>query len=540
MNFLKRLISAALLSICLVTFTACTEDDGSNGVFKYNIAANPQSLDPQTAADSVSDLLISNIYMGLLVVNPDGSLGSGVAEDYSVSDDGLIYTFRLRKDIYWIDSGDFEAQCTAHDFVFAFRRLFDPNTRAARASDYYCIKNAERVNKGYIPIVSEVGVEAVDDFVLKITLEYPNPQFPQLLTNTPAMPCNEEYFVKSQGKYGLSAEATPSNGSFYLRTWEYDPYTITDNNFIVLRRNHKTNEINKVYPSGLNFFIVDEERFVRDFVSGTTDCIAVTDDQAAAISGEYTVEAYSNISVGMIFNTKFDLFSSTDFRRALACLVNREEISASLAQYNPSRGVVPDEVTLLDKAYRDYVGKDLVAGYDRDKAMAYYSQAEDSLDKDLFAGARIILPDDTMVDAVSYIMQEWQKQLGFYCVVEVLPLEQYEQRLQSGDFEIAVVELTGGYNSPEAYLGAFLPDSSANYSSYRNRMFQNYIRQASRAHDLSESAELYLKAEEILLDEAAFVPLCCKNVYFFMNEDVSDIYYNPFSKTVGFSQAKTD
>ena len=540
MKLLKRLSAAALVCICMLAQTACSEDDGSGGVFKYDIPANPQSLDPQFTSDTTSDLLISNIFMGLLVANPDGSISTGVAEDYVVSDDGLVYTFKLRQDIYWIDCNEYEALCTAHDFVYGFQRLFDPETRASRASDYYCIKNSELVHRGHIPIVSEIGVKALGDFELEITLDYPNPQFPTLLTKSPAMPCNEDYFAKAQGKYGLEPEATPSNGAFYLKTWEFDPYTITDNNFIVLRRNYKTTELTQIFPSGLNFFIVDPTGFVDNFTKGTTDCIAVTDEEAALISGDYTVTDYSSISVGLIFNNTDPVLANTDFRRALASLVNREDIALPLAQYDVSAGVVPNEVTLLNKPYREYAQEDKLIKYDPTKAKSYYNAAESSLDKDLFIGARIILPDDTMNDAVAYIMQEWQKELGYYCKVEILPVDEYNKRLQSGDYEIAVVELTGGYNSPEAYLSSFSNDSSTNYSAYFSMEFERFMSKASRAVDLQESADYYVKAEQLILSEAAFVPLCFKNEYFFIDDEVRDIYYNPFTKSVDFSKAKTE
>lgn len=526
--------------MCITAFSGCSEDDGSGGIFKYDISANPGSLDPQTAVDSNSDLLISSIYMGLLTAEPDGSLGEGVAEDYIVSDDGLVYTFKLRQDVYWIDNDEFETQCTAHDFVFAFQRLFDPATRAARASEYYCIKNAELVNKGHLPVVSEIGVKALGDFELEITLAYPNPQFPTLLTKSPAMPCNEEFFTYAQGKYGLSAEATPSNGAFYVRTWDYDPYTITDNNHIILRRNHKSSERDKVYPQGLNFFIVDEEGFVSDFLSGTTSCIAVTDEQAEGITGEYTVQSYSNISVGLVFNTDYSVFKNADLRRALASLVSPENMSEALSHFTISDGVVPQQVTLLDKCYREYAGETTKLPYDEPAAKDYFALAEDMLDREQFVGARIIMPDDTTLDAVSYIMQEWQRVFGFYCVVQELPQDEYEQRLRDGDFELAVVELTGGYNSPEAYLKPFTRNSSENYTGYFNTDFERLMTQAGRAVELSESADLYVQAETLLLNDAIFVPLCYKNEYFFIDEDAWDIYYNPFTKTVDFSKAKTE
>lgn len=539
MNFIKRIIAAALVCCSLFTYTACRDDDGSGGTFKYDISYNPGSLDPQTANDANSDLIIACMYKGLLAAETDGSLSEGVAEDYVVSEDGLVYTFKLREDIYWMDSGEFEAQCTAHDFVFGFQRLFDPNTRAARASEYYCIKNSEQVNRGFIPDVSQIGVKALGDFELQITLSYPNPQFPVLLTKTPAMPCNEEYFTLVKGKYGLTADTTPSNGAFYIRTWDYDPYTITDNNHIILRRNYKTDETDKVYPYSLNFFIVDEQRFVDDFNKGVTSCIAVTDEQTELIKNdEYTVESFSSIAVGLTFNNDYELFANADFRRALASLVNREELAEALSDYQMADGAVPDEVTLLDQSYREYAKDSASIAYSTAKAAYFYSLAEGSINREQLVGARIILPDDTMRDAVSGIMQEWQKELGFYCKVEVLPEEEYLKRLQSGDYEIAVRELTGGYNSPEAYLKPFTADSSENYSGYFNTEFERLVKLAGRAVELSDSADYYVRAEKLLLSDAAFIPLCYKNEYFYIGEDMSDIYYNPFTKTIDFSVAK--
>ncbi len=533
---------AAILAVCIsiTTLTACREEDGSGGIFKYDIASNPDSLDPQTALDSESDLLIASIYKGLLTVNPDGSLGAGVAEDYIVSDDGLVYKFKLRQDVWWSDRGDFSEQCTAHDFVFSFRRLFDPETRAGRASEYYCIKNAEQINKGYIPDVTRLGVKATGDFELEITLAYPNPQFPVLLTQSPAMPCNENYFTQAQGKYGLSAETTPSNGAFYVKTWDYDFYTITDNNHIILRRNEKNSELSQIFPYGLNFFIVDESRFLNDFSNGVTSCIAVTDEEAMLLNGEYTVEDYSNITVGMIFNTEYKLFKIADFRRALASLVDRTELSGMLSHYTMAEGVVPYEVSLLDEIYRDYAGDGAVPEYSTKKAQSYYEKAQPQIDSDQLIGARIILPDESAVDAVSSVMQQWQKELGFYCTMEVLPHDEYLKRLQSGDYEIAVTELVGGYNSPEAYLKPFTRDSSENYSGYGNMEFEKLMKQASRAVELSESADMYVEAEKTILSEAAFVPLFYKNEYFFIGEEIWDIYYNPFTKTIDFSKAKTE
>lgn len=536
-NFTKKILAAALAALTAVCMTGCRNDDGANYIFKYNIGANPGTLDPQIANDPNAEVIIGNVFMGLLTANADGSLSAGAAEDYTVSDDGLVYTFRLRQDVYWYGSDSFEKQCTAADFVNGFTRLFLPETKAPRAAEYYCIKNSKPINMGAIHDTSVLGVKATGDFSLEITLEQPDPRFPQLLTEPPAMPCNEEFFLLSQGRYGLTAECTPSNGAFYVKSWNYDKYSITDVNNLILRRNAKNSEARKVFPSGLNFFIVDESGSVDDFLAGTTSCIAVTDEQAKLIGDEYTRTEYADITTGLIFNTNFAPFRSKEFRMALSLLADRESIVGSLGSFTAADSIVPAQVSLLDKSYRELA--DVHAqGYDRDRSQALFEQALPALDKNDFEGARIIVRDESAAQAVSWLMQEWQRAFGFYCVVETLSDGEYRARLESGDFEAAVVDLSGGYNSPVAYLEKFSRKNAANYGRFSNAQFESLLSRAQTALDLSESAELCAQAEQLLLENAAFVPLYYKSEYFFTGKDLVDVVFNPFNKRVDFSQAK--
>ena len=192
---------------------------------------------------------------------------------------------------------------------------------------------------------------------------------------------------------------------------------------------------------------------------------------------------------------------------------------------------------MLDKSYRELADVSAL-DYDVNRAQALYQQALPALDKDLFEGARIIVRDESAAQAVSWLMQEWQREFGFYCVVETLSDGEYRARLLSGDFEAAVIDLSGSYNSPEAYLEAFSRKNAANYGGFADPQFEALLNRAQTALDLADSAELYAQAEQLLLDSAAFVPLYYKNEYFYTAKDCADIVYNPFTKRVYFSQAK--
>lgn len=530
-----KIIAVALAAVCLLTAAAgCGRSDGKDRVFRYDIDGNP-ILDPQQSNDANSDLIIENVFMGLLSTSRDGSILSGAASDYIVSKDGLVYDFKLRSDVFWMDGDKFEAQCTAKDFVFGFTRLFSPETESERAEDYFCIKNAELFRSGRITDASLLGVKAKGDFELEIVLEYPNPRFPAMLAEAPAMPCCEEFFLGSQGKYGRSAECTPSNGAFYVKSWTYEPYASTDINNLVLRRNYKNAESREICPSGLNFFIRSRSRFINDFLTEDTNCIAVSNNDKALIKGDHGCEEFCSITCGLVFNRDYGLFRNNDFRKAMALLTDSDAIVSAIPEFEKAGGVVPRQVSMLEKSYRGIVGDCLLPGYDVETARELFQKAKPQLDMSLFTGARIIVPDSTAETVVSYIMQEWQREFGFYCKVEVLDSDDYRYSLENGDFDIAIVELSGKYNSPAAYLEQFCGGNLAGFS---DKEFESVLKQAEEAAELSESAEIFLRAERLLIEKTAFLPIYYKNEYFFTSSDSENIVYDPFSKTINFASAK--
>lgn len=536
-KLLKRIMAVAVTTAIMLSVTAC-KNEGTGAVFKYTISANPETLDPQQANELNSNIIIENVYLGLMSVNSDGAISCGAAESYTVSDDGLVYNFILRQDIYWKSVNGFEAQCTAKDFVYGFKRLFSRSVQAPRASDYYCIKNSQAVQNGeFAP--SSIGVKAKSDFELEITLDYPNSRFLAMLAEPPAMPCNEEFFNTTFGKYGLSDECTASNGSFYVRQWNYDPYSEGEVNHVLLSRNSLNAESLAICPSGVNFFFNDKSEFIYDFTTGETSCVSVSNDEMQELQdGEYNCTEYCNVTAGVVFNRNFDLFKNQNFVGALTHLVNREEVASAYGQFESAEGIVPKQVLSDKEFFRDKAGAVSYSEYNPTKAQELFKAEKPNLSANLFMGARVIVSNETAKNTVSYILQEWQREFGFYCVVEQLSDSKFNARIQSGDYEIAIVELSGKYNSPSAYLEQFSSDNSANYYGFANQEFDNLMNSAEESADMEQCFEIYKQAEQLLIDECAFVPLYYKNEYFLTGEDFVDIVYNPFLKTVNFTLAK--
>ena len=528
-------ILAAVLSIC---GTSCSEKDGSGYIFKYDIDANPVTLDPQTANDSSAYEIIANLFEGLLKVDNAGDIQNAVAESYDVSSDGLVYTFKLREDVYWYDGGEFEAPCTAHDFVFAFQRLFKPATKSKTAAGFFCIQNAQGINNGSISDMSELGVKAMGDYELVITLEYPNPSFPVLLTTAPAMPCNQKYYESTNGKYGLDAKSVASNGAFYVYKWSYDPWS-SDNNNIIMRANVKNNESQKIYPYGLNFFIEEEDSY-QNFLDELSHVYITSGNKAVRLLNMgYEYSESSNKVWGVLFNVKSTAFRNEGLRQALAYSINRDGTEAGATGYEKSNSIIPSSVKIGDDEYRKLAGGDSYLAYSSLLAENALENALPTLDKSNMSGLTLYVPDDdAIMEYVSGVAQQWQAELNFYCSIKRLSSSEYESVLKSGEFDFIVADISGSFNSPYAYLSSFLSGGGENHSGYVNSSFDVLMERAESAASAAESAELYFEAEETVINAAVFIPLINQSEYAFLGKDCEDIIYNPFSKTVVFREAK--
>lgn len=188
-------------------------------------AADVSSLDPSKATDTESSLILANTMEPLTRVDKDGNVTPGMAETWETSEDGLTWTFNLRKGSKW-SNGD---EVTAKDFEYSWKRTIDPATASTYAWILYDIAGAEEANlKG--GSLDDVGVKAVDDYTLQVTLNRPVTYFNKLVCDARFFPMNQK-FVEAQGeKFGTTMETTLYNGPFTLTTWKMeDQYAMSKN-----------------------------------------------------------------------------------------------------------------------------------------------------------------------------------------------------------------------------------------------------------------------------------------------------------------------
>ena len=218
MNKFFKIFTLLLTVILLVTLCGCSKYDSKANIY-FELNELPKTLDAQTA-ESVSELIaVRNIYEGLTRKNEAGDIVLGVAESYEYKN--LTYTFQIKEDAVWSDG----TPLTAYDFLFAIKRAVLPETNAPFVYKLYSIKNARAISEGNASINS-LGVSVLGDYTIRFQLEYEDENFLHTLSTSVAMPCNEEFFKNSIGKYGLNSEYIISNGSYKLSRWNQENFKI--------------------------------------------------------------------------------------------------------------------------------------------------------------------------------------------------------------------------------------------------------------------------------------------------------------------------
>ena len=538
-NHSFRYLLCILITLSFIISTGCSEKDGSGYLFKYSLSADPKNLDPQLAADTPAMTVMGNIYSGLLKFADNGKLTEAVATDYTISSDGLTYTFNLRQDNYWSGSdSDFKEQVTSKDFVFAFRRIFDKNTSSPYAKDFICIKNADKVLSGELD-TSSLGVRADGDFKLIFELDYANADFLSLLTIPAASPCNEEFFSGTKGKYGLDSDFIICNGPFYVKQWEYDYYG--KNNYLIMRKNKYYSETEKIYPSSLNFFIQkDNDKIYSDFTSGVTDCVVIDGSQKNALNGKYSFNEYETSSLGLFFNNQSEIFKNKAFREALALSINRDGYKKEYPKgLSPAYAIVPKGITMLNKSYRELAAEADKSVYDPIKAKESWNKGLSDLSIATVEAQKILISEKFVnSEFLKNVTQQWQNELNFYCGIEVVSDKEYYDRINSGEYDIALYELTGNFNNPRSILKNFMTGNENNIFGYSNSGVDALLNKSERSQNLSDSVNYFSQTESMIISDYAYIPLFYKKEYMLYDEDVSDIDYNPFTKQVYFINSK--
>ena len=527
---IKRTVALITVIIMLVSLTACSSG-GSDKQIYFPIDEDPEYLDPQIISSDGAKNIIANCFEGLVTIDAEGEIIPGCAESWKITDNGLTYTFSLRRDCQWRVSdasgallGEnykeaFDARVTADDFVFAFKRALRPETRSPGAKNLYCIKNAVAVHNGNVS-EEKLGVTAKDDYTLVISLEWADPDFLYSLLDAVCMPCNEEFFEATGGRYGLSTKYLLYNGPFYISNW-------ADDIAITVKRNDKYYGKDSVIPASVYFSMNNEQATRKQKIIDDIYHVApLTEAQAQELSGmsKYGVRSYSSTVLSLVFNCKDGVFSNADMRRAAAASFDFDAVYAKHGM-EKAQGIIPESLIVSGDSYRNSVG-----------SLKHYSNGNPDalLTKGLEAIGRKSV-DITLLCTAEYedmareIMQTWQSELGvrFNVNVEVLELSVLREKAAGGSYQMALYPLS--YSSITAFngLARFTTDNANNVCNFSSRIYDEKVAVIKTVSDKKATVDATLEAEKYLISACPLIPISEQKDYYGFGKGVSGVISNP-------------
>lgn len=529
------------LMLAVSIFAGCSKTEKKIDLI-YPFSGNVTSYDPQVAASADEFLIIENCFEGLVRCDDEGNIQPACASSWKISDDELEYTFYLNKGLKWCiyDSvkekmgEDFNPEITANDFVFALRRAADSLTASPLFSTISSIQNAPEINSGYAD-KSELGVNAMDDYTLQITLSAPDKDFLKTLSTAVAMPCNEDFFNSTNGRYGLDLKYTMFNGQFIVTNVLEESY--------ILKSNSAYNGTIKPKASVLTLKIVDpEENLSEKLLSGYYDAAYLRGYESAKIGKKSGVSliSYSNTTWALVMNASKGILQEEDARHAFA-------LSASELDYDDftylsdAKGFVPPSCTVNGQSYTEQA-ENITEAENQEEAVSLWKEAVK--DSAIYSVEITVLAPENMKDAAKKLIQGMQSGIGsvsnvnnknidFTLKLETMTESELKSRVSLGEYDIALYPFAANSVSPVSFLQALSEKNifSANMDSF-NEALGN-----ARSANTNELVAACSECEKELLGSYCCSPVFYESNYYAQAKSVSGVQFHPGSGRVSFVYA---
>ena len=499
---MKTLRIAFLLLACLAAWSCGESGNSSPPISTLNrgLVTDPESIDPHKVRSTQAAQVLRDIGEGLVGYSASGELAGAAAESWSVSDDGLLYEFKIRDDARW-SNGD---AVTAGDFVFALRRLVDPATAAFYAEAVAAIANAEQIIAGELS-PDELGVAVAEDNTLVITLRRPTPYMLSLLTHPSTFPLHPGS-VAQHGSDFARPENLLSNGAYTLESWE--PASV-----LRLRRNEHYWNNASTSIEAVNYLVITQEiTQLNRFRAGEIDITdTIPPESFASVREQLAEQVHIAPYLGIYYYgynlSKPPFADSPQLRQALSMAIDREVLVEKVIGRGeaPAYSWVPPGVDNYEPIRFSYA--DLSQEERNAAARRLYRKAGYSEDNPAQIEVRYNTSDTQQRIALA-IQSMWADALG----VETTLVNEEFQVLLANMREGEVTQVfrsswIGDYNDAHTFLNILQSGNPSNTPGFSNELFDKRMQDAAEQTDLHKR-RLYLEeAERVLLSEHPVIPL---------------------------------
>lgn len=532
---MKKRIVAVMLTVAMAAslLAGCgvpkSNDDkgGSNKesaekVFRYSTNTEATTLDP-TKANCVPDNEIQHAVTEGLVRNTGGEITAGVAEDWEVSEDGLVYTFTLNPDAKWSDGEQIKAQ----DFVYAWQRLMDPATAAPYAFIGEYIKNGAEVEKGEVA-PTELGVVAKDDTTLEVTLVHPTSYFLSLVGSSAQFAPLRQDVVEKYGKdFAADAEKNVYSGPYILTSAENQKWIFEPNEEYWDKENIHLDRVELSY-------VQNTDTSLAMYESGDLDYTKVPSAAVPKYEGKDNV--YRDGSVDYYYfncDGESAAMKNKNFRLALNYAFNRNANNKLVNNdvHAPSNAIVFSGLKGVEKTYGE---ESNLQSYPLDGDTAKAKEYLDAALKELGLAspsditiAITTTDNDSSKKQAEACQEMWKKELGINVEINQITYAEVLKRHNTGEFDIIWGGWVSDYDDPYSYLELYKSDCVYNYSRYKNDEVDKLLNATQTETDAAKRMDMLHQAEQIVIDDAALLPQCERNVHYLVDEDVKGLvnYY---------------
>ena len=491
------------------TVPAKVEGIADNETLNFRIGMEPTGMNTTTVTYSDEFTMLGNIYDTLTRVQEDGTYGPAAAEDIEISDDGLTYTFKLRKDAVWTN-GD---TVTAEDFAFAWSEVLNPEVAAEYAYFLYFIENAEAYYNGECEW-EDVGIKVVDDFTLEVKLHTALPYALELFAFGVLAPINKNFYeAVGADLYNTEPEYFCSNGPFAMVEWSHGEK-------LVAQKFENYYNADKVGAKQIVFKIISDANAVLNaFIAGEIDYTGTlsTGDQIAMVEGAgFEVKKFPSKQYFYVYvNTENEFLQNKNLRKALSLAFDKQALcdatlgngSVPMTCFAP--GVMCGDIDYQAASLEANGGVYSPEKGDLEKAKEYFATALEELG---VTADQITLSIDcgdssTNIQQASFFQEAWQNAFGIKVEVNSMIAKQVASNRQERAYDLSLGGWGPDYNDPISDLDMWVTDGGNNDTSWSNEEYDALINTARTSTDMQERCDAFIECEKILADELPVLPI---------------------------------
>ncbi|MFZ3580345.1 peptide ABC transporter substrate-binding protein [Virgibacillus sp. DJP39] len=540
---LKMFLLLFVAFLCLL-LTACnfdsSEESGGNSdsnkkddkkggveqVLNLSESAEIPTMDSVHAHDGVSFTALNNVNEGLYRLSLDHKAILAIASEHKASEDGLVHTFTLR-DAKW-SNGE---PVTAHDFVYSWQRIFKDTGHYASMFETAKILNATEILAGD-KSAEELGVKALDDTTLEVTLSGPNPLLAQNLTFPSFLPQNQE-FVESQGdQYALEANNLLFNGPFILSEWKHDQSW-------QYKKNPDYWDAETVKLNEVNVFVVKEASTELNlYETNELDRINLSASTVDQYQDDETFSLVDDAEIRFLrFNHNLETLGNENIRRAIDMGWDKKAHAEVILNNGskPLYGLVPEGFSTSpgNEGFRELNGPFNQGTYE--EAQGFLDKGLEEIGKESATISIMSSDDESMMKTAEYLKNQLETNLsGLTVEIKVVPFEQRLELEKAVDYGISISSWGPDYNDPMTYIGMWVTDGSANRMDYSNPDLDALVAKINEEKDPAARYEMMLEAEKLLFDDAAIGPAYQVTNAVLQRLNIQDLAYHPSGAEFSF------